>query len=178
MVEWAGTSMRLGTRDEAAADESFEVAFKDLFTRSYRVARRILGGAEAAEDIAAEALSRTYARWSHVSQLPYRDAWVLRVTINLALNSTRRRRLSLRPAEPVSWDDASTTRLALVDALRALPTRQREVMVLRHLAGLSESEVAARLDLSLGTVKTHLRRGREKLKSGLVDEPSGSDVDG
>ena len=152
---------------QSAAEESFEAAFKELFIPAYRVARRILGDPAAAEDIAAEALSRAYADWARVSQLPYRDAWVLRVATNLALNATRRRRLLFPGTEARSDDEAATTRVALAGALHRLPARQREVGVLRHLAGLSESEVAVRLGVSLGTVKTHLRRGHEALRGRL-----------
>jgi RNA polymerase sigma factor (sigma-70 family) len=91
----------------------------------------------------------------------------MRVTTNLALNTTRRRRLLFRAVGRAAHDDAAVTRLAVADALRALPDRQREVIVLRHLAGLSEPEIAERLGLSLGTVKTHLRRGKDALRSRL-----------
>jgi RNA polymerase sigma-70 factor (ECF subfamily) len=109
--------------------------------------------------------------------LPYREAWVLRVATNLALNATRqrRRRLLFRAPEPVSYDDTTASRVALVAALRALPARQREVIVLRHLAGLSEPEVATQLGLSLGTVKTHLRRAKQTLRGTLSAEVLGSE---
>src|SRR5215211_798270 len=152
---------------QSEAEETFEAAFKELFVPAYRVARRILGDPAAAEDIAAEALSRAYADWGRVSQLPYRDAWVLRVATNLALNATRRRRLVFPGVDARSDDDAATTRVALAGALHQLPTRQREVVVLRHLVGLSEPEVAVRLGVSLGTVKTHLRRAKNALRSRL-----------
>ena len=153
---------------QSAADDSFEAAFRELFVPAYRVARRILGDPCAAEDIAAEALSRAYANWPRVSQLSYRDAWVLRVATNLALNATRRRRLLFPGVEARRDDDAATTRVALAGALQRLPARQREVVVLRHLAGLSEPEVAVRLGVSLGTVKTHLRRGHAALRGRLA----------
>jgi RNA polymerase sigma-70 factor (sigma-E family) len=155
---------------QSAADESFEAAFKELFVPAYRVARRIVGDPGAAEDVAAEALSRAYADWARVSQLPYRDAWVLRVATNLALSATRRRHLLFPGVEARCDDDAATTRVALAGALHRLPARQREVVVLRHLAGLSEPEVAVRLGVSLGTVKTHLRRGHEALRGRLAPE--------
>ncbi|HEX5614140.1 MAG TPA: sigma-70 family RNA polymerase sigma factor [Acidimicrobiia bacterium] len=152
------------------ADDTFDEAFRELFVQAYRVARRILGDSSAAEDIAAEALSRAYAHWTRISALPYRDAWVLRVATNLALNATRRRTAVFDAPASGPTDDQTATRLALVAALRALPARQREVIVLRHLAGLSEPEVAERLGLSLGTVKTHLRRAKEKLRVELTPE--------
>jgi RNA polymerase sigma-70 factor (ECF subfamily) len=153
---------------DLAPDDDFDGAFRDLFVRAYRVARRILGDPSAAEDVAAEALSRSYAHWKRISRLPYRDAWVLRVATNIALDAARRRPLPLPPEASETHDDQTATRLALVAALQALPPRQREVIALRHLADLSESEVAAHLGLSLGTVKTHLRRAKERLRGQLT----------
>lgn len=69
----------------------------------------------------------------------------------------------------LSIEDLTASRLALVDALRALPRRQRDVVVLRHLSGLSEQEVAAALKIAQGTVKTHLRRGMAALRGRLAD---------
>jgi RNA polymerase sigma factor (sigma-70 family) len=152
---------------EQSSEESFEAAFRGLFVASYRVARRLLDDAGAAEDVAAEALSRAYADWARVGSLPYRDAWVLRVTTNLALNDKRRRRALLPGVEGRSHDEAATARVAVAGALNDLPARQREVVVLRHLGDLSEPEVAVRLGVSLGTVKTHLRRGHEGLRRRL-----------
>ena len=78
--------------------EGFEEAFDLLFPRAFRLARRILGDAAAAEDVAAEALARAYAQWSRVSALPHRDAWVLRVATNLAMDHIRRRPPHVQPA--------------------------------------------------------------------------------
>ncbi|HXW32484.1 MAG TPA: sigma-70 family RNA polymerase sigma factor, partial [Acidimicrobiales bacterium] len=65
-------------------------------------------------------------------------------------------------------------RQALAAALRRLPRRQREVVVLRYLVGLSETQVAQTLDISHGTVKTHLRRGiaglRKTMDQDLTEE--------
>lgn len=151
------------------ADEaSFEEAFDDLFVRSSRLARRLLGDDAAAEDVAAEALARAYARWPRIAGRAWRDGWVLRVTTNLAIDASRRpkpRAGTDRPAMDV--EDAVAVRLALVAALRALPRRQRESVVLRYLVGLSEAEVATTLRVSGGTVKTHLHRGTAALRSKL-----------
>jgi RNA polymerase sigma factor (sigma-70 family) len=94
----------------------------------------------------------------------------LRVAINLGLDSVRRRpRLpSEREHEPDAQEIA-TLRVALAAALAALPRRQRQIVALRHIAGLSEVETASTLGLSLGTVKTHTRRGLESLRRRLGD---------
>lgn len=148
-------------------DEDFDAVFDALFAKAVRLAQRIVQDRATAEDVAAEALARTYARWSSVRNLSYLDGWVLRVTTNVAIDVVRKRRtLELSPPEPVS-DDGVAVRLALVAAMRALPQRQREAIALRYLAGLSEDEVAASLGISAGTVKTHLHRGVQSLRERL-----------
>ncbi len=155
---------------DEGADESFEAAFDELFARSVRLAQRILGDGASAEDVAAEALARAYARWPQIQELPWRDGWVLRVTSNLAIDATRNRR---RPWKAVTSEDvgdgtdAIAIQLALVAALRALPRRQREAIALRYLADLGEAEVALALGVSAGTVKTHLHRGVVTLRRRL-----------
>jgi RNA polymerase sigma-70 factor (sigma-E family) len=161
----------LGRRRDHEA--SFREAFAELFPLAYRVAWRLLGNAAAAEDVAAEALARAFARWPHVRALPYRDAWVLRVAANLSLDALRRRPPQLDPQHARDPSDAAATRLALGAALRALPPRQRDAVVLRYLHGYSEAEVASVLGVAPGTVKTHVRRGLDALRSRLGDDFEG-----
>ncbi|HLW16649.1 MAG TPA: sigma-70 family RNA polymerase sigma factor [Actinomycetota bacterium] len=163
---------------EAGRDEAFNAAFVVLFPRAFRLSYRLLGDRAAAEDAAAEAMARTFADWKRVSELPYRDAWVLRVTTNISLDQIRRRRLPV-VAPPVASEDEDThaLRVALWAALRALPRRQREIVVLRYVAGLGENEVSQLLGLSLGTVKTHVRRGRAALRLAMKDEETVIDLE-
>ena len=152
------------------ADPTFDAAFDDLFRRAHLLARRILGDGILAEDIAAEALARAYARWPSIRDLAWRDGWVLRVTTNLAIDAARRRDRPAPVLRPVDTDDdadAVAVRLALVAALKSLPRRQREAITLRYVAGLGESETARALGVSPGTVKTHLHRGVVALRSHL-----------
>lgn len=146
------------------------MAFRELFPMAYRVAWRILGDAAAAEDCAAESLARAFARWGQVQDLPHRDAWVLRVASNLAIDSVRRRVPQIDPPRVTEIEDITATRLALAAALRALPQRQRDAVVLRYLQGYSEDEVAQALGIAGGTVKTHLRRGLVSLRTKLGAE--------
>lgn len=127
----------------------------------------MLGDRTAAEDIAAEALARAYAHWSRVATLDWREAWVLRVTGNLALDQLRRRRPALGPPLAHDFEDSAALRMALSDAVGRLPRRQQEAVVLYYLAGYSEADVARTLGISPNSVKTHLRRAREVLRSGL-----------
>ncbi len=150
-------------------DEEFERFFRANLARAVSVARRIVGSQAVAEDLAAEAFARAYARWRRVRVHPAPDAWVLRVTTNLAIDHVRRHPV-VTTIEPEDPTDAVATRLALGEALRCLPRRQRDVTVLRYLADWSEADVAHALGISAGSVKTHLHRALIRLRATLTDE--------
>jgi RNA polymerase sigma-70 factor (sigma-E family) len=157
----------------AERDDGFEEAFDDLFPRAVRLAHRLLGDRAAAEDIAAEALARTYARWSKVGGLSYRDGWVLKVTTNLAIDRLRRRPPEVSAAAAPDFEDGVALRMSLNAALLTLAPRQRQAVALHYLGGLSDREVAQALGISLGSVKTHIHRGitclRARLGAGLEE---------
>ena len=70
-------------------------------------------------------------------------------------------------AAEVDPAEAAVTRIALAQALRRLPRRQRDVVVLRYLADLSEADVAASLGVSAGSVKQHAHRAVDALRRAL-----------
>jgi len=98
-------------------------------------------------------------------------AWILRVARNAALDNLRSRRQI--PFEEVRTDDDGHEQVGfersqcLRDALWRLPHEQREVLVLRHLAGLSPSEIATRLGKSEGSIHGLHHRGRGALRMAL-----------
>ncbi|HVX21615.1 MAG TPA: sigma-70 family RNA polymerase sigma factor [Acidimicrobiales bacterium] len=158
-----------------AAPDGFEAAFPDLFALGYRVAFRILGDGGDAEDVAQEALARAVVRWTAVQDRA--GGWVARVAANLAIDRYRRRRRSgsgwSGPGPDWVADRYQPERLDLARALRRLPRRQREVVVLRYLADWSEQDVAASLGCSVGTVKSHGARGLGSLRRALSDGDPG-----
>ncbi|HET6950625.1 MAG TPA: SigE family RNA polymerase sigma factor [Acidimicrobiales bacterium] len=160
---------------------TFEDRFGPLAALSYRVAYRLVGDRGEAEDLAQEALARAYGRWRSVCG--YDEAWVARVTTNLAIGRWRQRRLAaeraplaLRAAHgrrgalgagTAAGVPSHAERVDLVRALRALPRRQREVVALRYLADRPEAEVAEVLGCSVGAVKQHAHRGLAALRERL-----------
>ena len=120
----------------------------------------------AAEDAAIEAMAKAHLRWQRIGPAPWRERWVLRVAVNEAIRRLPRAAASTAGEHMAGPDPAEqiVLRQALTAALRRLPRRQREVVVLRYLVGLSETQVAQTLDISHGTVKTHLRRGLAGLR--------------
>jgi RNA polymerase sigma-70 factor (sigma-E family) len=155
----------------------FEERFGALATVSYKVAYRLTGDRGVAEDLCQEALARAYSSWRRVAG--YDEAWVARVTTNLAIGRWRKDR-RLVSGEPhdlrlVSDPVDPAVRVELVAALRALSRRQREVVALRYLADLPEATVAAALGCSTGSVKQHAHRGLAALRTRLGhldDRPS------
>lgn len=157
--------------------DGFEDTFRALFPQAKRVAQRVLGRSELAEDAAAEAFARALASWRRVGGLPYREAWILRVTANVAVDMARKRhRREPTATGDLPYDDRQdrhpadeevATRLALVAALERLPRRQREVVTLRYLADLSETVVAECLGVAVGTVQQHAHRGVRSLREHL-----------
>lgn len=148
---------------------SFDDRFVELHRAAFRVAYTLLGDRAEAEDIAQEALARALVRWRHVES--YAAPWVCRVAANLAIDRTRRDRRAEGPtAEATGQDPDIAARLDLQQALRRLPRRQRDVVVLRYLLDHAEQTVAETLGVSVGSVKTHASRGLAALRTSLGQE--------
>jgi RNA polymerase sigma-70 factor (ECF subfamily) len=104
------------------------------------------------------------------------EAWVRRVAFNLAHNRWRRLARDaaalVRLGRPASVPPLSVDELALVQALKTLPARQREAIVLHHLAGVPVEQVAAHFGAPTGTVKSWLSRGRAALALTMAEHPA------
>lgn len=150
----------------------FDEKFDELYGCAYQAAFRILGDREESEDVAQEALARAMVRWHKVSE--YGEAWVSRVAINLALDSVRSRqgrRRDILFATRGAVEDFEGERLDLLQALRSLPRRQRQIVCLRYIADLPEAAVSDLLGCSVGTVKSHASRGVSRLRQQLIGRP-------
>jgi RNA polymerase sigma factor (sigma-70 family) len=168
----------LQQRQSHAESESreFEAFFRKVFPKAVAIAQRVTGERPGAQEAALEALAKAFVRWPKLKRDDRKEMWVIKVAVNEAITRLPKSRWLHDPVNTVSADHAERVvlRQFLVSALRGLPRRQREVVVFRHVLGLSEPEVAAALDISLGTVKTHLRRGitslRESVGASLKEE--------
>jgi RNA polymerase sigma-70 factor (sigma-E family) len=133
-----------------------------------------------AEDLAQEALARTWERWSAVSAMASPEAWTYRVAFNLAASARRRRRAERRAYErherhSPQAPDLTAERLALWSALEAVPPRQRAAVVLRHYAGFSIRDTAEALGCAEGTVRSLTSQGIQALREGLQFEQPAKD---
>jgi RNA polymerase sigma factor (sigma-70 family) len=149
---------------------TFDAQFWPLSHLARQTAYRIVRIPAVAEDIAAETMARAALRWSRL--VPPVDGWIIRVAANLAIDHNRRawRTVSGRKDSPASSPDLAA-HMDLLNEVRALPRRQREVITLRYLVDLPEDRIAELLGLSASSVKTHTRRGMAALRRSLGPEP-------
>lgn len=129
-----------------------------------------------AEDVAQEALLRAWQRWPAVSQARSPEAWVFRVGMNLCRSWARRRSIERRVNARASAGSAAgppdlADREAVRTAVRALPERQRAVIVARFYLGLGVATTAATVGCAEGTVKSATHQAIASLRaSGLLSD--------
>ncbi|WP_219508774.1 RNA polymerase sigma factor [Nonomuraea ceibae] len=160
-------------------------AYEALVARYSALAHRtaaLLGARDEAEDVVQEAFVKAYRHLpSFRPGSPFRP-WLLRIVANETHNLTRARgrrsELSVRlaaTADVVSGDDpegaavATDRRARLLDAVRALPERERRAVVCRYFLQLSEAETAQVLGWPIGTVKSRTHRGLARLRREVGD---------
>jgi len=122
-----------------------------------------------AEEAVAEAFARAWASWGKVRTTSSPAAWVVRTAINANISSWRKRRREVsvdgvREAVVDGWDSSTD----VVAAVRQLPPRQREVVVLRYLLDLDTATTAEVLGIARGTVAAHLHHALANLRARLT----------
>lgn len=176
----------------APAAEVFEEIFNRYQSMVFNLTFRILGDREEALDVSQEVFFSVFRKLHHFRGESSLKTWIYRITINRASNRCRwwnrlRRRGTISLDEHLSKDDSRTLsealesagntpeqdlvlqekRLEIERSLRRLPVQQRVAVIMRDVEGLSYDEIAALLQVSLGTVKSRIARGREELKRRL-----------
>jgi RNA polymerase sigma-70 factor, ECF subfamily len=152
----------------------FEEFYQAVFGRLVGQLVLVVGDLHEAEDIAQDALVRAAARWSRLRDYDVPEAWVRRVALNLTISNARRTRRRLRAMArlqaPRVVPAVSEDAVALIEALRRLPLRHRQALVLHYLLDLPVQEAARSLGVPAGTVKSWLARGRKALAAHLDEE--------
>ena len=144
-------------------------------TRLVRLARLFTDDRNAAEDLVQEAFIRLHRAAHRINDPAKATPYLRSIVINLARDHNRRGLMSLRHQEALpagSTPDAPEDVLVLNEArqrvleeVRELSPRQRDCILLRYYLELTEAEIAALLEISKNSVKTHCRRGMETLRS-------------
>jgi RNA polymerase sigma-70 factor (ECF subfamily) len=167
---------------DARAFEAFLLEYQDMV---YATAVRLLGNPVEAEDVAQTVFLKAFERFDQIGTSPTAAGWLKTVTTNECLNHLTRYRNRwrffselgeegstgdspiARVADP-GTPDSQDADMALDRALMHLPAHQRVPIVLFHFDDLSYQEIADRLGVSLGKVKTDIHRGRDALRSVLA----------
>jgi len=162
--------------------EAFEQFVAESTASLLRTAYLVTGDSGHAEDLVQQSLFKIARRWSRVVSMESPQAYARRILINVAMDDSKRRSrdraelakqsLSDRPLSS-PWESefslgalaATDDRLELIRALGELAPRQRAVLVLRYFDDLTESEAAATLGCSIGTVKSTTSRALEKMRA-------------
>ena len=170
----------------------FEEEALELSEQVYRVARRLVGSREEAEDLVQQTYERAFRSWRQYTPGTNLRAWLLRILTNLNIDRGRRQQ---RTPQTTSIDEAGdyflydrlvesapdgntdTDRVlerlsqdSIVDALTDVPHDFRDVIVLVDIGEFSYADAAQILDIPIGTVMSRLHRGRRILKKNLAEK--------
>jgi len=177
--------------------EQFEAFMRNYQNMVFSTAMRLLANQAEAEDISQEVFLKAYERFSELKDSPTVGGWLRTVARNLSLNHLSRYRsrwtffsdllgnsaeedapeIQFPSSQDLSEELVDADRHELVEqALQKLPPAQRVPLVLYHLEGLKYEEIAAKLKVSIGKVKTDIFRAREamrkKLRGQLIEDLS------
>jgi RNA polymerase sigma-70 factor (ECF subfamily) len=177
---------------EVARDRvRFEEEALELSDQVYRVARRLVGSREEAEDLVQDTYARAFRSWHQYQPGTNLRAWLLRILTNLNIDRGRRRQRApeTQPLEEGDYflynklestisdgnrdEERVIERLsqsAVVEALAEVPHAFRDVIVLVDIGEFSYAEAAQILDIPIGTVMSRLHRGRRILKQNLAEK--------
>lgn len=160
--------------------QAFEELMQSHESRIYAIALRMMGNREDAQDCAQEAMVRIYRAMCSFKGQSALATWIYRITMNTCLDELRRRKArkvtSLDSLVDTGWSPTDTgdtpeehglrveKQNALNQAIQSLPDDMRAAIILRDVKGYSYDEIASILDANVGTIKSRISRGREKLR--------------
>jgi RNA polymerase sigma-70 factor (ECF subfamily) len=136
----------------------------------------ILRNPAAAEDAAQEGYLRAFKAWKSWKQEAPAEAWLYRIALNVAFTHRRRERLNeigeviRRLGRPREADPTEVVQPDLLRELRALPPKQAAALVLRHLHGFTNREIAAAVGIPERTVASRLAAAKSRLRARLGDQ--------
>jgi RNA polymerase sigma-70 factor (sigma-E family) len=166
---------------DAALDELYAAHWRRLVRLSVLLVRDV----GTAEEVVQDAFVAMHGRWSRLREPDLALAYLRQTVVNRSRSALRHRAVVARhaaDAQPAALPGADEPALradrreVVLDAMRALPQRQREVLALRYYLELSEAEIADAMGISRGAVKSHASRGAAALRTLLADQLTGDDL--
>jgi RNA polymerase sigma-70 factor (sigma-E family) len=159
------------------ADTAVEELYAAHYRRLVRLSTLLVRDPETAEEVVQDSFVAMHGRWRSLKEPDQALAYLRQAVVNRSRSVLRHRGVRARYVAPAVPDLpgadeqalAAERRTAVLDAMRALPDRQREVLALRYYLDLSEADIASTLGISRGAVKTHASRGVAALRSRMED---------
>jgi RNA polymerase sigma-70 factor (sigma-E family) len=157
------------------ADEAVTALYAAHYRSLVRLAALLLRDVDAAEEIVQDAFVAMHGAWRRLRDPDKALAYLRQAVVNRSRSALRHRKVAER-RQPQPMPDAASAEYgalaalehqAVLQALRRLPARQREALVLRYYLDLSEAEIAATMGVSRGAVKSHTSRGMATLRQQL-----------
>jgi len=160
-------------RTGRAPDEVVTVIYQANYAILVRLAVSLVGDVATAEDVVQDSFLAMHRAWWRLRDTSKAPSYLRSAVINRSRSVLRHRVIADRYLTVLAPHLASAEDSALAEmerssvaaALRALPTRQQEVVVLRYYADLSETQIAAAMGISTGAVKSHAARARDSLRA-------------
>jgi RNA polymerase sigma-70 factor (sigma-E family) len=162
-------------RQRLDADTALTALYTSHYRQLVRLAALLLDDLGTSEEVVQDAYVKMHGSWHRIRD-PEAAVGYLRTTVVNLARSRMRRRLVAQKHAPKPMPDAPSAEVGaleqlerdrLVQALRRLPTRQRECLVLRYYGDLSEVQIAEAMGISPGAVKSHASRGMAALRASL-----------
>jgi RNA polymerase sigma-70 factor (sigma-E family) len=160
-----------------SADEALELLYAAHWRQLVRLGVLLVHDVGTAEEIVQDCFVAVHAKWNRLHDPDKALAYLRQSVVNRSrshlrhLSVVRRHAEREVPREPVAGADHTAydldRRATVLEALRRLPRRQREVLALRYYLDLSEAEIADTLQISRGAVKSHASRGAAALRAAL-----------
>jgi RNA polymerase sigma-70 factor (ECF subfamily) len=179
--------LELAERHRYGDEEAFQEVYRTYVGLVYNLAFRMSGRSDVAEDLSQEIFLRIYQHLGRFNGRSTLKTWIYRVALNHCRSKLGRKRYPTQPlaeeneGEGVHLVDerrgpedhalAGDAALVVSRALRQVKPRFREAVVLRDLEGLSYDEIAEILNVRIGTVRSRIARGRDRLRVILEKNP-------
>jgi RNA polymerase sigma-70 factor (sigma-E family) len=159
------------------ADTAVDELYAAHYRRLVRLSVLLVRDPETAEEVVQDSFVAMHSRWRSLRDPDKGLAYLRQTVVNRSRSVLRHRGVQARhvpsplPDHPGADEDAvaAERRQEVLDALRELPGRQREVLALRYYLDLSEADIASTLGISRGAVKSHASRGVSALRHLLKD---------
>ena len=160
------------------ADQAITAMYSTEYRSLVRISVVLVGDVGTAEEVVQECFIAMYSAWRRLKNVDKAVNYLRRSVVNRSRSVLRHRtvvdkNLQKAPPDMPSAEHGALVlleRSAVVAALRDLPDRQREAIVLRYYADLSEAEIATAMGISRGAVKSHTSRGMAALRAALEHE--------